>query len=1823
MKGKLKKLLVIVMILSFTTTIVPGTTKQVLAVSSCKITDVYTDKASYEPADVVGITVEISNETGTEATETLTTRIYHLNTLLQTYSTPVTVAANATVSAQVDWTSPETDFQGYLIKAELSGGDYLTTGVDVSSDFTRYPRYGYTVDFPVGETSQTSKELMVELQKDYNINLVQYYDWMYRHELNFPESGSTWVDLFGNTISEDSIKNRIDAGHEVNQRAMAYQMAYMVREGYENYGVSKEWGLYRNKDYNTSYNPSDLATINNLDQLNFPLEGNPGPILLTMNPENAEWQNYMTDQYIFAINRLDFDGIQIDQMGNFWGDINKYDYWGNYVDLGKTFSSFVNQAKKNLSSNNSGQDYVTMNIVNGATLDKDNFSTWDIVNNADTDFQFSELWENSSTYNSLKNYIEWQRTASQGKTMVLAAYMNQYENLGSLYQAEAAMALGLSSNSEGETTYLTGFDSSGDYVSFTVQAPEDGTYTLVFSASNGAGTKANKSIYVDGSDVMTAYFDPTRTGMIPATPSWSVYSTEASYTSPKTLYLTAGSHEIKVQQDPDNSGDIRLDSLTLGSFNKASVRITDSVIAASGAMHIEMGSGLSQANSTEAPYSGVTMLGHPYYPKAFKMMRDDLREEMKNHYDFITAYENLLYDEDVLAQDGGTQNISIQNESVTGSGESGKIFFIPKTKGDEYGILHLINLTGETNTNWRDATPEPVTKTNLAVKYYIPAHKTVSEVFLASPDRMDCMSEGLAFTTGVDGNGTYISFTVPELKYWDMIYFTYGSEDEPGLYEAEDAIKSGVSVNTNHSGYTGTGFVDNYGDLYDSVTFDVEVPAADYYTLAFTYANATGKECSRLLIVDNEEKGKISFQNLTNWDTWGIAEKGVYLKAGRHRMVVLTTANYGGFLNLDNMKVDNLEETTRSAYMNNWRNTVYLWKETQVNPAQSFLNDGPGLYELRYYKGSSSDHYNRNEIKNYSMFFRDETNQQVFTNGSSFRATGAFGEDGIFSSVYESYNKVKLSPEITRAYAAVPNQNFMVVKYTVKNTAAVTKTINIMDMLHVNNSGTQNISASYSSADQAIMIDMSASGQYYLAHGTLELQVSGYQAANDADTNTTSAQCSPWVTFNNNGTLKNNGNVTAADISTAFTKSVTLNAGQSQDIYFYLATGASAEEVKAAVTTVKAHTGSYWMSQMSTDYTNWLAQGKSTDFTKEKLNAAYDRILITLKQSIVPGSYTQNNTTSYSFAAMPATTNPSAYSYKVWARDSAVSAMAMDASGHTKEAEAYWYWLADRQIKTDQGGWKKPGTFWTCYWIWDNSPVSFVEPEYDSIGMFLVGAYRHYLALEGTQKADFLNRIWDSYQLSADFVMNQIQANGFGVADCSIWEEQTEYNGFTQALYVAGLDAAQQMAKAKNMIALADSYNGAAGSIRSAIQRSSADTATGIWNEAGRYYNRAVNTDGSARNLVDSSSDVLMTYGVVDMMSKRAYDHYKKITSTISHDTYGIARYQGDTFYTGKNSWDPGGVEAFEDEPSWPQMSMWVAMMEIYSGYDSLKANALRRLEWFVDRTGLGYAPQGECVSNVTLKACVSTMMEPITGAAYIMTALAYEGAFDMRITPEQYNAGARGTITVDNGCINTSSQYDTAADWAEWAYIPYYQDALGDNSAGDASRDIAKVYICNDSSNIYIRVDNAGGTLPGYNESGNKFLMGVYAEDFANGTIKKTSSSFSGQSLDRSMGYFIARWSDGTNLSKFTVNSNGGWQWSNNIVNVIAPQWETSSGRFEMVIPISEVASGSVGENSWANLKIVLGLDTGSGMQEVDFMNLHYRITGAYTPWLFGNSEQ
>lgn len=307
---------------------------------------------------------------------------------------------------------------------------------------------------------------------------------------------------------------------------------------------------------------------------------------------------------------------------------------------------------------------------------------------------------------------------------------------------------------------------------------------------------------------------------------------------------------------------------------------------------------MSVGGNSNSRYNDFSLLGNPYYPKAAKSMTQDTAQAVGMHYQFITAYENLLYDADVLPSDSGWQNIQITGQSISGDAQPGTIWYILKNKGNEYGIIHLINLTAEQDQDWRNVTAEPEEKNNLQVKYYLPQFKSVEGVYMASSD-LGCVSQELNFTIGNDAVGKYVAFTVPSLKYWDMVYIAYGNETSGNRIEAESAILTNVNIATNHPGYSGTGFVDSYGKNGDAVTMDFYLAQEGDYNLDFVYAAAVEGTPQRKIYIDGYGFGEIQFPPNGSWDEWASSRKTVHLRRGIHRMVIQAEGAAPGYINLD------------------------------------------------------------------------------------------------------------------------------------------------------------------------------------------------------------------------------------------------------------------------------------------------------------------------------------------------------------------------------------------------------------------------------------------------------------------------------------------------------------------------------------------------------------------------------------------------------------------------------------------------------------------------------------------------------------------------------------------------------------------------------------------------------------------------------------------------------------------------------------------------------------------------------------------------------------
>lgn len=121
-------------------------------------------------------------------------------------------------------------------------------------------------------------------------------------------------------------------------------------------------------------------------------------------------------------------------------------------------------------------------------------------------------------------------------------------------------------------------------------------------------------------------------------------------------------------------------------------------------------------------------------------------------------------------------------------------------------------------------------------------------------------------------------------------------------YEAEFGELTDTSVNTNHTGYEGTGFVDNFASVGTAVSFDVYAPEAGTYSLGIRYSAGT-EAATRSVYVNGSRVTKISLPKTNDWDTWSLATTNVTLTAGKNTIAITYDSDDIAGINLDNISL--------------------------------------------------------------------------------------------------------------------------------------------------------------------------------------------------------------------------------------------------------------------------------------------------------------------------------------------------------------------------------------------------------------------------------------------------------------------------------------------------------------------------------------------------------------------------------------------------------------------------------------------------------------------------------------------------------------------------------------------------------------------------------------------------------------------------------------------------------------------------------------------------------------------------------------------------------
>ncbi len=351
------------------------------------LVNILTDKAVYDPDDVIHFTID------KDLPSSARVRLRKLDEVISETNVP---GSSFTITA------PPADFTGYMVDIynKENGVEkvYGATAVDVSSDWTKFPRYGFLSAY--GALTDPYMDSVINNLSRLHINGLQFYDWDFDHHQplagTVADPAASWPDIASRTNYKATVDYYISSAHRHNMKAMSYNLCYGALNDASEDGVPDEWYMYKDQHHTQKVFLS----------LSSPFKSN---IYLT-NPGNTSWQQYLAGKTQDMYDVYAFDGYHVDQVGDLGVH---YDYDGNRIDVPSGFESFLSAMKTAAPSKR-----LVMNAVN-------QFGQEGNIATAPVDFTYTEVWSPNESYKDLvtiiQNNIAW---SDYKKPTVITAYMD-------------------------------------------------------------------------------------------------------------------------------------------------------------------------------------------------------------------------------------------------------------------------------------------------------------------------------------------------------------------------------------------------------------------------------------------------------------------------------------------------------------------------------------------------------------------------------------------------------------------------------------------------------------------------------------------------------------------------------------------------------------------------------------------------------------------------------------------------------------------------------------------------------------------------------------------------------------------------------------------------------------------------------------------------------------------------------------------------------------------------------------------------------------------------------------------------------------------------------------------------------------------------------------------------------------------------------------------------------------------------------------------------------------------------------------------------------
>ena len=137
----------------------------------------------------------------------------------------------------------------------------------------------------------------------------------------------------------------------------------------------------------------------------------------------------------------------------------------------------------------------------------------------------------------------------------------------------------------------------------------------------------------------------------------------------------------------------------------------------------------------------------------------------------------------------------------------------------------------------------------------------------------------------------------------------YEAPAESGYYEAEEAqLHGSAGIDTEHSGFSGSGFVDGIENVGAGVTFTATVDEAGTYPVHLRYANGpnpfSGPKTMALYVNgERQSNWTLPITSPSDWKAWAFVTRDLPLKAGANQITLRYETGTDGHVNLDALKV--------------------------------------------------------------------------------------------------------------------------------------------------------------------------------------------------------------------------------------------------------------------------------------------------------------------------------------------------------------------------------------------------------------------------------------------------------------------------------------------------------------------------------------------------------------------------------------------------------------------------------------------------------------------------------------------------------------------------------------------------------------------------------------------------------------------------------------------------------------------------------------------------------------------------------------------------------